>query len=210
MKNSLIISFLSVVTLVAVIAMAGPPSEDGDWSKAVRGLEARITLVQKPPFNRARILMPFLELRNVGDLPTPLKVRCDRSYVKFELVDASGNRVKVRTASVRSGPHAHPGTISLPYDSEIRINMHCTNWGVPRDATAMIATDSGAWILREEDKSKVFLRATIQGKKTESRHVWYGLLQTPLLRNRLEVMKSRGAHCTTSHRPYSRDSIALS
>jgi hypothetical protein len=62
--------------------------------------------------------------------------------------------------------------------------MHCTNWGVPKDAAAMIATDSGAWVLAAEEKGKVFLRATIKGAKAESDpdRTWYGTLETPLVK----------------------------
>jgi len=43
----------------------------------------------------------------------------------------------------------------------------------------MIATDSGAWVLKAEQEGKVFLRATVSGKKHDGdQRVWFGELET--------------------------------
>jgi hypothetical protein len=55
--------------------------------------------------------------------------------------------------------------------------MHCTNWWIPRDAAAVISTDSGAWVLKPEQQGKVFLRATVSGKKDADERVWSGELE---------------------------------
>ena len=39
--------------------------------------------------------------------------------------------------------------------------MYCTNWGIARDAAAMIATDSGAWVLRPERANSELLGAVV-------------------------------------------------
>jgi hypothetical protein len=163
---------------------AGPPDDAGGWSKTTRDIQARVTLVEKPKVNGTRSLVPYLELRNVGSSAYPIKVRCGPGHVKFELVDADGKVVRGGHSLRRSGPHAEPGTVSLPHDSSIRVGMHCTNRGVPKDAAAMIATDSGAWVLAAEEKGKVFLRATIKGAKVESDpdRTWYGTIETPLVK----------------------------
>jgi hypothetical protein len=164
--------FMGSVVLSAAIMLEIAPAatlEDADsWSKPLRGLQARITLVERAKINGTRLLVPYLELRNAGDSASPLKVRCGGGYVKFELVGADGKVVRDGWHLPRSGPHADPGTIILPFDSSMRLGMYCSNWGVPKDAPAMIATDSGAWVLQPEEKGKVFLRATIQGSKVES------------------------------------------
>jgi hypothetical protein len=165
-------------------ASDGTPVTDSEgWSKAVRDIEARIALIEKPRINGTRTLVPYLELRNVGSSAYPIQVRCNSDHVTFELVDADGNAIRDGITLPRSGPHAEPGTVSLPHDSSIRIGMYCSNWGVPRDAAAMISTDSGAWVLTSEEKGKVFLRATIQGNKLDSdpNRTWYGKIQTPLI-----------------------------
>lgn len=178
-----------VVVVSAVVAPGAAPAaapDDGEtWSKPTGGLEARVTLVEKPKSNGTRSLVPYLELRNVGDSAYPLKVYCDTGHVKFELVGADGKVVRDGWSLSRSGPHADPGTVALPVDSSIRIGMYCSNWGVPRDAAAMISTDSGAWVLQLKEKGRVFLRATITGATKgaiQPEHMWYGTIVTPALK----------------------------
>jgi hypothetical protein len=62
--------------------------------------------------------------------------------------------------------------------------MYCSNWGVPKDAPAMISTDSGAWVIQAEEKGKVFLRATIKGTKAaaDPDRTWHGTIETPLVK----------------------------
>jgi hypothetical protein len=133
-------------------------------------------LVEKPRSNGTRMLYPYLELRNVDDMAYPLKVRLGGAHVKFVLVDADGKVVDDGQKGARDGHYPDPGTISLPLDSTLRVNMHCTNWGIPPDSAAMIATDSGAWELKPEHEGKVFLRATVSGKKDADERVWSGEL----------------------------------
>src|SRR5262249_22282281 len=154
-----------------------PLKPSDDWSRAVNGLRARVVLVEKPRSNGTRMLHPYLELRNVDDMAYPLKVRLGGAHVKFALVDADGKVVDDGQKGARDGPSPDPGTISLPLDSTLRVGMHCTNWGIPRDAAAMIATDSGAWVLKPGQEGKVFLRATVSGKKDADERVWSGELE---------------------------------
>ena len=182
------LSLLAVIVIGSAVvtlqdAVAGPPDDTG-WSKTTRDIQARVTLVEKTAVNGTRMLTPYLELRNVGSSAYPIKVRCSGGQVAFKLVDADGKVVRDGDSMPRSGPHADPGTVSLPNDSSIRVGMHCTNWGVPKDAAAMISTDSGAWVIKAEEKGKVFLRATLTGKQVESDsdRTWYGTIETTPLK----------------------------
>ncbi len=150
-----------------------------DWSKPVNGLQARVVLVEKARSNGTRMLHPYLDLRNAGDMAYPLKVRLGgAAHVKFKLVDADGKVVDDGQRGARDGPYPDPGTISLPRDSSLRVGMFCTNWGVPQDAAAMIATDSGAWVLKPEQEGRVFLRVKVTGKKQdEDGRIWFGNLE---------------------------------
>ncbi len=147
----------------------------GKWSKGVKGLQMRIELVEKPKYNGTRQLVPYMELK----CNSRLLVRCDDGHVKFELVDSDGRAIPNRHGAVRSGPFAGPGTITIPHDSSIRINMTCGNWGVPKDAPAMIGTDSGMWQLDKDQKGRVYLRATIKGNVVDSdpHGIWHGNLE---------------------------------
>ena len=182
-------SLLAVVVIGSAVVMpqvavAGPTDDDTGWSKKSRDIQARVTLVEKPAVNGTRMLTPYLELRNVGSSAYPIKVRCSGGQVVFELVDADGKIVRDGDSMHRSGPHADSGTVSLPNDSSIQVGMHCTNWGIPKDAAAMISTDSGAWVIKAEEKGKVFLPATLTRKKVESDpdRTWYGTIETTPLK----------------------------
>jgi hypothetical protein len=170
--------------LVSMLAAAESPEDAETWSKTARDVQARITLVEKPAINGTRSLVPYLELRNVGSSAAPIQVRCGGDHVMFELVDATGKKVREGWTLSRSGPHADPGTISLPWDSSIKVNMYCSNWGVPKDGGAMVSTDSGAWVIPPAENGKVFLRATIKGDKVaaDPDRTWYGKIESPLVK----------------------------
>jgi hypothetical protein len=157
-------------------------NEANTWSEPINGLQARLTLEEKPKVNGTRLLMPFLELRNVSDLASPMEVNCERQFLKIELVDAEGKEINGRSSLSRSGPIPILNTIILPAHSAIRISLECRNWGVPKDTAAMVATDSGAWIIDASEKGNVYLRATLTGEKSEPDHKkWKGRIQTPLI-----------------------------
>jgi len=178
---------LVAASLFSAFAAASDSStikDDGkDWSKPIEGVVAKITLTERPAINGTRSIVPYLELRNVSDVGNPLHVPCGSGHVKFELIDANGKIIRGGWGQSRSGPHADPGTIVLPFDSSIRIGMYCSNWGVPKDAAAMIATDSGAWVLMPKEKGTVFLRATVTNDaNSESCRIWRGIIVTPPVR----------------------------
>jgi len=174
---------MSCVAAVSIGTVSSARSDDADgWSTPVNGVAVRISLVERPEVNGTRKIAPYLELRNVSDVANPIQIPCGRDHVKFELVDSKGKIVRDGSSSFvsRSGPHVDPGTIVLPFDSSIRIGMHCTNWGVPKDAAAMVGTDSGAWILKPEENGAVFLRVTISNDAdVKLRRLWHGLLVAP-------------------------------
>ena len=183
-KRFALSSALAVSLLLARdCSSASVTNETDSWSAPTNGLQARITLVEKPKEFGTRWIVPYLELRNVRDLNNPLEVCCDRQHIQFELVDATGNAVTNRSVMDRSGPVPDIGNISLPFDSSIRISMECRNWGVPKVA-AMISTDSGAWVIEEAERGQVFLRARIVGDRVDGDHyrIWHGKIETPLVR----------------------------
>ena len=67
--------------------------------------------------------------------------------------------------------------------SSIRLNLECRNWGIAKDAAAMVATDSGAWVIQENEKGKIYLQAILTGEKIEPSYNswkrWSGKIQTP-------------------------------
>jgi hypothetical protein len=112
-----------------------------------------------------------------------LEVNLDRRHLKVELVGADGVPVRSGPLLPRSGPTAELRTVILPRDSSMSISLECRNWGIPKDAPAMVSTDSGAWVIREDENGKVFLRATLTGEKPNPPwKTWSGDIQTPLVK----------------------------
>lgn len=171
--------YFGVPPLKKAAAKEAVDAAQAAWSKPVNRLQARLALVQKADVNGTPQLVPYLELRNAGDWAAPLQVRCGAAHVRFDLVDADGKVVRDGNSLPRSGPHAQPGTVSLPFDSSLRLGMYCSNWGVPANAPAMISTDSGAWILKAEECGKVYLRATIHADRAtaDPDALWHGTIE---------------------------------
>jgi hypothetical protein len=181
---------ISLLLMLFVLAPCGlksafPVLANDDWSEAVNGLQARLELVEGEKINGTRWLAPHLELRNVRDLANQMEVNCDNRHLKIELVDANGSPLRDEWSLPRTGPTYELNVIVLPWDSSIRLNLECRSWGVPKDA-AMVAADSGAWVIRENEKGKVYLRATLTGEKIEPSYNswkrWSGKIQTPPLK----------------------------
>jgi len=168
------------------LSSAFPVSANDEWSEAVNGLQARLELVEREKLFGARLLVPYLDLRNVRDVSNQMEVNCDNRHLKVELVEADGSPLRDGQSSDRTGPIPDLTVIVLPWDSSIRLNLECRNWGIAKDAAAMVATDSGAWVIQENEKGKIYLRATLTGEKIEpsynSRKRWSGKIQTPLLK----------------------------
>ena len=175
-------SLFCVLVLLSTSAVhAADKSSDEGWSAPTNGLRARIVLHQQPRPDRPLKLVPYLELQNVDDVMGQLKVSCDTKHCIFELVDGEGKPVHDGESGDRSGPYANPGTIGLPIDSSIRINMDCYCWGLSKDAAATVATDSAAWWLKAQQRGKVFLRVTLKGMKDvrtdDASRMWQGQIQ---------------------------------
>ena len=133
-----------------------------------------------------RVGLPHLELRNVRDLGSQMEINCDRKRLAVELVDSKGDPIRSGWMLPRSGPTSELNTIVLPWHSSIAISLENRNWGVKRNAAAMVSTDSGAWVIDEAEKGKVFLRATLTDEPIkpafDSWKRWHGKIQTPLLK----------------------------
>ncbi len=158
------------------------PPEQGVWSPPINGLQARLELVEKPKLFGTRWLVPYLNLRNVSDIGNAMEVLCDDRHLKVELVDRDGKVVRGGSATSRSGPTPDLSLVILPHDSSMRISLECRNWGVPKNAVAMVSTDSGAWVITQQEKGNVYLRLTLSGAPSKSERIqWHGEIRTPLV-----------------------------
>src|SRR5439155_19729813 len=85
------------------VSGAAPAGESDNWSVPTNGLQARLTLVERPKINGTRWLVPYLELRNIRDLGHSMEIQCDSHHLKIELVDAEVKPMRV-SGLPRSGP----------------------------------------------------------------------------------------------------------
>lgn len=181
--KSLQLSLCFLTMWMAISPAAAAFGGAGEWSQETNGLRARLALIERGKLNGTRWLVPYLELRNTRDLANRMEVNLDGHHLKVELVGADGEPVRSGWSLSRSGPTPELGTIILPWDSSMRLSLECRNWGIPNDAAAMVSTDSGAWVIREDERGKVFLRATVSGEISNPEwKTWSGTLQTPLLK----------------------------
>jgi hypothetical protein len=182
MKITGIIVTMIMPMVMALSAFADTTNELQAWSAAANGLQARLTLVERRE-DGIHWLVPYLELRNIRKVSNQMEVRCDNKHLKIELVDVAGNPIHDGMSAGRSGIVPDLNTIILPYDSSIHISLECRNWGVGNNVAAVISTDSGAWFIQDDQRGKVFLRATLTGEEPDVRwKTWYGTLQTPPLK----------------------------
>src|SRR5262249_7582498 len=119
---------------LGALSPAFPVSANDNWSEAVNGLQARLDLVEMEKKYGTRWLVPHLELRNVRDLADQMEVNCDNRHLKVELVDANGSPLRHGWSLPRSGTTTELNVIVLPWDSSIRLNLECMNWGIAQDA----------------------------------------------------------------------------
>ena len=154
------------------------------WFKEVKGLEARLLLIEKPKPNGPRWLVPHLELRNVRDTASSmneLEIDVSEKHLKLELVDGQGKVLPVNFG-VRSGPGPALSKVILPYQSSIRISLEGKGWGISNGHAAIMPLDSEIFHLTEAENGNCYLRATLTGMNGKpSWRIWQGKIDVPLL-----------------------------
>jgi hypothetical protein len=151
----------------------------------VNGLQARLTIVERPAVNGTRWLVPYLELRNVRNLSTPMDVNLDGPQLRIELVDDKGQPMTGRRREPpRTGPNVALGSVRLPRDSSMRISLETFGYGMGGGA-AIVGTRNEGWIVEAHEKGRVFLRATLTAAPPAAHPhwaSWSGTLHTPAVK----------------------------
>ena len=159
-----------------------PGEEDVIWSEPVNGIKARLLLKEGGTDFGVKFLIPYLELKNVSDISRNLKISCDSTHLKVELVDYAGKSVTEHSSTERSGPYVPLPEVILPYGSSICLDLECNTWGIDPSAAAAVCTYSGCWMFKESENGKFRLRATLQDEATASlpdKNIWHGKIKTP-------------------------------
>lgn len=148
----------------------------GEWSAAVNGLRARLTVDNW----RDPIIRVYLELQNVGNLVSTVMIPLDAKEIRFELRNQDGKPV-AQCAQNRSGIVTALKDFRLPFDSSLKFNLSVTTMGFSGSDNAVIALREDGWEIRAGDFSPYQLSASfgVERDLTKNGTVWHGELQVP-------------------------------
>jgi len=173
---------LPLILLAVACAPAPPPTgpaEDADgWSKPVDGLQGRLGVERKEPFNGTPVLIAYLELRNVSDRGNVMEVPIDLDKVEYTVTTVAGKPVAA-TGLPWDGITVELGTLRLPHDSRLRFRVSQSGAGVPKDQAGLLDLGpSYAWVFKAGDEQTYRLHAKVTVKEGNAKH-WSGTLELP-------------------------------
>lgn len=157
----------------------------GEWSAVAGGVQIRMVLEQAQAVSGVRMLVPYLDIRNIGDLGTPLALDLSKGHLALNVVDQSGADFVPSSQPPRSGPFVPLEGVVVPRRSFLRVHLGSTNWGHTTEAAAQISTENSSWLLKDSERGTVFLVASLKGSALPAANRtgrWQGELQTPPLR----------------------------
>ena len=127
--------------LLLIHAAAGPGAPEGapkgpstlpaeaSWSKAINGLEARVTLKRTEVNNGTPILSTFLELRNVSDRGNPMKLSWSSEKLKPRVIDDNGRELPTAHGSY-DGPAFGSRGLVIPRGRTVSLDISCRGLGI--------------------------------------------------------------------------------
>ncbi len=152
--------------------------EESRWSKAVEGVEARLSFEHGRVVNGTQIIATYLELRNVSDSATPIEIRLDPSKIEFKVLNAKGE-ARVEAGLPYDGMTALPGTLRLPHDSQIRLGVSGNGAGIPKDGGALLdVASSSVWLFKPGETGEYRLKARFMIAESSDRS-WHGTIEVP-------------------------------
>jgi hypothetical protein len=149
-----------------------------EWSKADRGLEARLAVRPGERVNGTTVISTFLILRNVSDVANTMRLGYDRASITFRLVDEDGKEVP-KANGPYDGEAVADRDLALPHDSELRFNISGRGLGIPANKAALI--DLGptqSWVIDRMDK-RYYLSAVLVCERVQNPAYWHGRLELP-------------------------------
>jgi len=156
----------------------------GDWSEPVNNLRGRLLLFRRRLLGdgRTRETVVYLDLQNASQAADQtLTVNFD-PRLQFELRDSSDKPVPEKGMAASGG---RPGacTITLPYDSRIRLRLSPFGFGEPEDL--LIPLIDHSWRIAHGDARDYFLVATVTAPEPRDHlpgRPWGGKLQLPAMK----------------------------
>ena len=166
---------------VVIAVKAADAEEAGSWSPPINGLQARLSVARKEPFNGTPMLAVYLELRNVSDRAAVMEVPLDTDKVRFTVTDSADKPIPPT-----SGPYdeltAPLGLLRLPHDGQLRFNVSHHGAGVPKDQAAMLDLGvTSQWEFKRADEQTYYLQARLTVQDGNDQR-WSGTLELPKVR----------------------------
>jgi hypothetical protein len=161
---------------------AAPPKDEPPdfWSKPVNGLQARLAFTHRETVNGTPIINTYLELRNVSDTAVVMEIPFGKDHMQFTVTDENGNKV-----APADGPFdeitCEIGTLRLPLDSWMRVNIASRGAGIPKDQAAHL--DLGPmthWYFPRGEQKSYYLQAKYTIAEPQRKGAqWHGTLEIP-------------------------------
>jgi hypothetical protein len=158
---------------------AAAPETTGPWSRATRGLRARLVAQDKWTIDGTTTLGVYLELHNVSDVGTPMELAWSDRALTFSLVDAQQRPVE-ESHLPRGGPQAVLSRLVIPHDGHLRFRVSVTGVAVAKNQRWLIALPNQDWAIPRDARTTYDLGAKLSvPRKAGTSHDWYGDLVIP-------------------------------
>jgi hypothetical protein len=179
MKHTLILMLLMAATALAA-------GDDTSWSKPLKGLRARLLVLQQTnsPFCRV-----FLEFENVDDVAGQKKIRFAPGKLALRVRDKDGKEL-----ALANGPYSGMAPlwepIALPHAGSMTFQISFPGLGYSaKDKVIVDVGSQKAWVI-PQDGSTYWLSGSLTIEKEKSDHPymdWSGTLELP----RVEIPKAK-------------------
>ncbi len=156
---------------------------EAPWSKAVNGLEARVTLKRTEVINGTPIISTSLELRNVSDRGEPMKLAWSSDRLKPRVLDGDGHELR-RAHGPYDGPAFGSRSLLIPRGGTVSLNISCRGLGIGADKAGLIDLGpSHCWVFDTDEKG-YHLQAVLEIPKPkedrdETGWNWHGRIEIP-------------------------------
>ena len=157
-------------------------SLDAQWSKAVNGLQARVTMKSTKVINETPIISTYLALRNVSDVANPINIKWDNVSFDFRVVDNTG-RTQPRDFGPYDGSSISIEDLVLPYQGTLSFDISQSGLGIPKGKAALVDLGpASSWVIDRNDDQKCYLRVILRACSSENanaKEYWHGSINIP-------------------------------
>jgi hypothetical protein len=158
-------------------------AEEGVWSEAVNGLQARVELRRVQVMNGTTVLATYLHLRNASDVFNPLSIPWNSKLMSFRVVDEKGKDLAKYRGPFDGHVLAGTADLILPIRGQLSFDYSCHGAGIPGDKGAHLdlGVDDTWQIERNQDHCVLLAVLEVPKSKREDGEVrhWHGRIELP-------------------------------